>query len=398
MIDNISTALDMADVGLSIVIPSARPNWLLRSILSSVEQSSRVATIPVQVIVVLDGHHPENDWSQRTSLGESRLAEFNLVRTRGAEGPARARNVGILRTRYDHILLLDDDVLPWPNFLDAVETCLPLGTGEAAMCLVSHYHRQWREPMAMRYRTTWLGLPDRLLGICEGGRLPWKLMQSCALLMKREDMLRLGGFDEEFRDAHYEDMDLSARFHDAGGSIRIAKRIRVEHVGYRTSDEQLVWCLRNGYWKARFCMLHPRRANEVLAVIRGPVGPLKLEEIDGEVQALPKLVASLGVLENRGEWSNSLQTAFDRTLGLAGILCERQGMLAAQIGSEGFREALIRLQRLLAVKGLQPRAAEENRADLVRERPSGEESTREILGYTRNESLLKKQGRRPCII
>ena len=110
------------------------------------------------------------------------------MRTRGAEGPARARNIGILGARYDHVLLLDDDVLPLPGFLGAVEFCLPLKTAEAAMCLVSHFHRQWWEPKAMRYRTTWLGLPDRLLDIGEGSRLSWKLMQSCALLMKREDL------------------------------------------------------------------------------------------------------------------------------------------------------------------------------------------------------------------
>lgn len=54
---------------------------------------------------------------------------------------------------------------------------------------------------------------------------------AACLMLRRATLIGLGGFDESFHPAWFEDVDLSRRIHDAGGRILYFPRARFQHVG-----------------------------------------------------------------------------------------------------------------------------------------------------------------------
>jgi glycosyltransferase involved in cell wall biosynthesis len=167
----------------------------------------------------------------------------------GGNGPAAARNVGwrSLRTRW--VAFLDDDVLPRPDwFAELINDLreLPLtAAGSQGQVLV---------PLpADRPPTDW----ER----CTAG-LQGAPFITADMAYRLESLRQLDGFDERFRRAFREDVDLALRAMDAGMSVEWGRRI-VEHpvraadrwVSVRaqagTADDQLMRRLHGRSWRSR---------------------------------------------------------------------------------------------------------------------------------------------------
>jgi GT2 family glycosyltransferase len=64
--------------------------------------------------------------------------------------------------------------------------------------------------------------------VADGSIVPDYASAAC-WLMTRDEHERSGGFDPAFFPAYYEDVDLALRIREAGGRVRIATDVRVEH-------------------------------------------------------------------------------------------------------------------------------------------------------------------------
>ncbi len=220
----------MAD--LSIVVATHRSPEQLARCLAHVSAQTALDQVAA-VIVVQDGADPAADRVlDRSGLGD-RLVRLAHERARG---PAAARNLGIAQVRTAATLLLDDDVLLAP---DAVAALLRAGlpTDVARPSLRGHVTWHPEEPVTpFMYWQEHGGaqLPfDELPASGEGG---WRFYGT-SLIVTATTLLQRHRFDERFRAARYEDMELGHRLERA-----TAHRIRLvrDAIGWRLHRTSLV--------------------------------------------------------------------------------------------------------------------------------------------------------------
>lgn len=121
----------------------------------------------------------------------------------GGCGPARARNVGALRTSAPWIAFLDDDVVPDPDWKERLAQDLAALPSETVASL-----GRVRVPPPAGRRPT-----DHERSVLRLARARWILADAA---IRRETWAALGGFDERFRHAYREDTDFALRLREAG--------------------------------------------------------------------------------------------------------------------------------------------------------------------------------------
>ena len=134
-----------------------------------------------------------------------------------ARGPAAARNVGWRAARAEWVAFLDDDVLPPPDWREALDaTCAPPA-------------RRRRDPG-----------PDRRAAAARPSATDWERnvagleaaqWATADMAYRREALAAVGGFDERFPRAYREDADLGLRVVGAGWRIVRGQRHIVHPVG-----------------------------------------------------------------------------------------------------------------------------------------------------------------------
>lgn len=213
---------------VSLVIPTYRRPELLARCLGALAGQT-VAPDRFEIVVVDDG---SGDETSRV-LAEASGAVPNLialVQERNG-GPAAARNRGVERAAAPLVLFLDDDVVAEA---DTVETHLRLHAeldDERAGVLgrvdwhpdlpVSAFMR-WLDASGLQFAfDTWLrpGPVDP----------PYAAFYTANLSMPRALLDQVGGFDERFPHAAYEDMELAWRLSDAGFRLIYRPEARVFH-------------------------------------------------------------------------------------------------------------------------------------------------------------------------
>lgn len=144
-----------------------------------------------------------------------------LIRQSNA-GPARARNVGVAQSRGSLLVFTDDDVEPAPDWLDLLSTKLRM------------------TPNAMVGGWTENGLPENLCSEASQLLVDYLyrvfrrgenllLLTTNNLAVRREDMERIAGFDENYPLAAAEDRDLCDRWLEKGGRILLVPEARIFH-------------------------------------------------------------------------------------------------------------------------------------------------------------------------
>lgn len=205
----------MPDV--SLIIPTFNRPVRVAALLGALAklQTSKDA---FEVILVDDGSNVPLD--AVVAPFRDRL-DLVLIRQANA-GPARARNVGVARARGTLLVFTDDDVEPLPDWLDLLsaklrstpnamvggwtENGLPGNMcSEASQLLVDYLYRVFRRG-------------ENLL-----------LLTTNNLAIRREDMARIEGFDENYPLAAAEDRDLCDRWLEKGGRIVLVPEAKIHH-------------------------------------------------------------------------------------------------------------------------------------------------------------------------
>ena len=197
-----------------------------------------------------------DDGSRDASAAVARAAGARVVQRPAPGGPAAARNAGLAATTASLVAFVDSDCVPEPgwlgpllvHFADPVVAAVAprIGGRRAASGRPFERYESVRAP------------EDR--GPVEGlvrprGRIAY--VPSAALLVRREALVAVGGFDEALRFG--EDVDLVWRLVDAGWTVRYEPASRVRHDHRRTLGPLLARRLAYGTSAAPLARRHAHR-------------------------------------------------------------------------------------------------------------------------------------------
>lgn len=172
-----------------------------------------------EVVVVDDG-------SSDGTGDVARAAGARVLRHERPRGPAAARNAGLAAARTPLVLMVDADTSAPPGWAEPLLGALAdpevllvaprvLGLDRRGGSLVERYERV-QSPLDQGSRPGLVG-PGRDIAF----------VPAAGLLVRREDLLALGGFDEQL--ATGEDVDLCTRAADAGWLLRYDPAVVLRH-------------------------------------------------------------------------------------------------------------------------------------------------------------------------
>jgi len=188
---------------------------------------------PFEVVLVDDGS-PAAAAEELDRAARRSALPVQVVRRPERGGFAAAVNDGCARARGTHVVVLNNDTLPAPRLLAellaAFQEC-----GARVAAPVSN-RVKGRARLAVGGTTRERGARLRLeahLATCPPAE-DVETASGLCLLMRRDDLAALGGFDTRFGSGNWEDDDLCLRVRREGGRIVIARRAFVHHEGHRT--------------------------------------------------------------------------------------------------------------------------------------------------------------------
>jgi GT2 family glycosyltransferase len=191
--------LSHSDTTISVVIATRDRRELLERVAGQLLGQLGEAD---ELIVVDDSAWPDG-------LGEHLGARVSVLES-GGRGPATARNLGWRTAVGDLVAFTDDDVLVDARWLEAIR-----GEFAGAPDIVAVEGRTVSRPFdPLHEYSVWSeGAGNGL---------------TCNVAYRRTTLEQIGGFDEKFRFAHCEDVDLFIRARNVG-PIRFCERMLVEH-------------------------------------------------------------------------------------------------------------------------------------------------------------------------
>ena len=187
---------------------------------------------PFGEVLVID--NASSDGSERAA--QARHPSLGVVRLPKNLGPCPARNTGLATARHDWVLLLDNDAVLLPDTLarlaDAARAHPEASVLQPRSVFASDPGRVHYDGGSFHYvglfalRNFFVPLEQ-----AEGrGTLPVDGAVSVALLVRRERLLAIGGFDPDFF-ILFEDLDLSLRLRGEGQEILSVEDALVHHRG-----------------------------------------------------------------------------------------------------------------------------------------------------------------------
>lgn len=198
-------------VQVSVVIPTFhRPQLLARCLEALSKQTFDAASF--EIIVVDDGDCEQSREVVRhfrNALSDQPAVRYALARD--TQGPAAARNLGWRHASGEVVAFTDDDTVPDPDWLTNGVKALAPDLAAVTGCVVVPTSR----------RPTDFALMTKGLEHAE--------FVTANAFVRRDMLIKLGGFDERFKSAWREDSDLQFRIADAGGSMRHADEAVVLH-------------------------------------------------------------------------------------------------------------------------------------------------------------------------
>lgn len=194
-------------LALSVVIPSVGRRDLVRC-LDAVASCRPAAASEGACLDVIVAHDRYSE-TEAKRLRE-RYPLVTVVRGPG-RGPAANRNAGAAAAAGEWLVFTDDDCIPDPDWLAAIARAVRRGGADViegrTVCRAGIPSPRWHAP------------------VNESGGCLW----SCNFAIRSELFRSMGGFDERFRFAHLEDVDLRERLRAAGAVVRFAPEAVVDH-------------------------------------------------------------------------------------------------------------------------------------------------------------------------
>lgn len=208
-------------VRLSVVVPTFDRLPALKRTLGALEEERKGLPFGVEVVVVDDGSGDGTgaflaEWGSRTPRTK--------VITQRNSGPARARNLGAAEAVGELLLFLGDDTTPLPGFLAAHEKAHRLGAGPLAVLGYTTWDATRMRVSPFLTHLNEKGIQFGYSIIPDPDDVPFNFFYTSNVSLPRGTFLALGGFDEEFPHAAWEDVELAYRATRAVPALRLVYR------------------------------------------------------------------------------------------------------------------------------------------------------------------------------
>ncbi len=245
---------------LSVVIPTFDRKERLGRTLAALETQRGDVEGGVEILVVDDG---STDGTRELLAGLQKEGRLRAL-SPGRGGPARARNAGALEAAGEILVFLGDDIVPEPRFLAAHDGA----------------HRETpHESRAVLGRTEWdssrMRVTPMLRHLEEKGlqfgyglirdpeNVPAWFFYASNVSLPQEAFLRLGGFDESFGGAAWEDVEFALRAAADRPPLRLVYRpqARARHDHPTTVESFRARQKASGMAAARLLARHPDLAS-----------------------------------------------------------------------------------------------------------------------------------------
>jgi glycosyltransferase involved in cell wall biosynthesis len=250
---------------VSVVIPTHNRLEELRKVVDAVQGQARPPGTELEIVIVDDGSSDgTSDWLVERGRG----SDFRVFRQPNS-GPARARNLGVEKASGEIILFLGDDTEPQPAWLVAHLEQHRLFGGKRPLAVLGYtsFASDLDSPFQRYINEYGAQFGYQLIdGPCD---VPFNFFYTSNISISRDELVRLGGFREDFPAAAWEDIELAYRAVQDGLKIRYEPKARTIHhhcVRPRT------FCRRqrtSGRSAAIFGSLHPE-LGEFLGLDRSP--------------------------------------------------------------------------------------------------------------------------------
>jgi GT2 family glycosyltransferase len=213
-------------VKISVVIPTYKRDASLAVCLEALrgQVDERIAEV-----VVTDDAGP----SSPTAAMVAQRFPFARWVAGPHRGPAANRNRGAALATGEFVLFLDDDVEPGPTLID--------GYARAIDPQVSVYEGRTTCRAGLRS-------PFEVSPINETGGWLW----SCNMMIRRSLLLEMGGFDEQFPQAHMEDVAFRERLKGMGVQSRFVRDAVVDHPPRRLPGPEILARQHESYFIYRY--------------------------------------------------------------------------------------------------------------------------------------------------
>jgi glycosyltransferase involved in cell wall biosynthesis len=216
---------------ISLIIPTYNRPDALQAV---VEGCFRQTDTDFEIIIADDGSKEATRICVDALKARSPLPLQHIWQPDDGFRLARVRNLGILASRGDYILILDGDCVPQRDFVAQHRKIAEKGymvTGSRVLLdeaftkrvLDEHIDLQALSPMALlRLRAAGhinkaLQLMVKLPDVCRRKKkFTWRRIKGCNLAAWRSDLDLVNGFDESFTGWGHEDADFVVRMFNAG--------------------------------------------------------------------------------------------------------------------------------------------------------------------------------------
>jgi glycosyltransferase involved in cell wall biosynthesis len=197
---------------LTVVIPTYNRAEVLAKVLEAYLAQSSPALIH-ELIVVDDGSTDDTE----SMVGHFiRRSPFPIRYFRQPNsGPAAARNLGIRESRSSVVLFTDSDIIPER---DLVRQHLEWHQSNPALTAAVLGHVDWSQEIQTTPFMRWFG-EEKVFAfdrVRKMGDVTFHFFYTCNVSLKTEFLGTCGQFDEDFKCAAYEDIELGFRLHKQG--------------------------------------------------------------------------------------------------------------------------------------------------------------------------------------
>lgn len=195
---------------VSVIIPTYNRRDVLNRVLQAYLRQTRLECV-AEILVIDDGS--TDGTRDITSAFETQLPIRYLRQAN--QGPAAARNWGIREAKAPILLFTDDDIIPDPEL---IATHLSTHDKNADTRVAVQGYVTWSPEIHVTPFMRWYG-EHSLFGfgdIAERDEIDFRYFYSCNVSLKADFIRSVGGFDESFKGAAYEDTELAFRLQQAG--------------------------------------------------------------------------------------------------------------------------------------------------------------------------------------
>lgn len=226
---------------VSIIIPSYNAQKSIVLLLSSIYKSLKVDKLQIEVLVIDDCSHDETILTVEKFILNHTKISIKILALKKNKGPAHARNIGARHASGTILFFLDSDVVLHTNSLFELiysfhDPDIHALTGVWDKKQTNHAF--FPKFKALRDWSYWINERDP--------KNYYYLFSTRVAAIKRDLFLRLGGFDETYKTALVEDIELT---------YRIARRYAVifnPKVSVHHEFEDFIPIARKYFWRSYY--------------------------------------------------------------------------------------------------------------------------------------------------